>query len=392
MDADLQHPPPLILEMLELHRQGYDQVVARRTRDGEPFGRTLASRLYYRLVNSLVDVSMEDGVGDFRLLSRRAVDTLLQMREYKRFSKGLFAWIGFPMATVDYRNVTRRGAGQSRWSFRRLLNYGIDGIMSFNDAPLRLSIYLGAIVTALSFAYVIFLVVAALVQGIRVPGYITLVAAVLGLGGLQLLFLGVIGEYVGRIYYETKQRPHFVVAETSPGTEAANAVASGRPAVRGVRDGRWKPARRAGRGAEGPHPVIYQHVSRFAVVGVVNTVVYYAVYLVLRGFMHYLAAHVIAIVVAMVGSFFINCYWIFRTRPTWRKFAVFPLTNATNYLLTTVGVVVLVEWLHVDQRVAPLVAAMAAIPVTFLLSRRILAGRRVRQLVPAGADGRPAED
>lgn len=194
-------------------------------------------------MNRVVDVSMEDGVGDFRLLSRRAVDTLLQMGEYKRFSKGLFAWIGFPVATVDYRNVARHGGGRSRWSFRRLLNYGIDGILSFNDAPLRLSIYLGAVVTALSFAYVVFLVVAALVQGIRVPGYITLVAAVLGLGGLQLLFLGVIGEYVGRIYYETKQRPHYVVAETSPATEVTGVPARRRRGVREVHAAGGGPAR-----------------------------------------------------------------------------------------------------------------------------------------------------
>lgn len=215
MDADLQHPPHLVLEMLDLYRQGYDQVVARRTRDGERFSRTLLSQLYYRVVNSLVDVSMEDGVGDFRLLSRRAVDALLRMGEYNRFSKGLFSWIGFSVATVDYRNVARQGGGTSKWSMRRLLNYGIDGIMSFNAAPLRLSIYLGGLATALSFGYVLFLIVAALVQGVTAPGYITLVAAILGIGGLQLLFLGVIGEYVGRIYYESKQRPHFIVAETS---------------------------------------------------------------------------------------------------------------------------------------------------------------------------------
>jgi polyisoprenyl-phosphate glycosyltransferase len=224
MDADLQHPPHLMLEMLALHQEGYDQVVARRTREGDRFSRTLLARLYYRVVNSLVDVRMEDGVGDFRLLSRRAVDALLQMGEHNRFSKGLFSWIGYSVATVDYHNIARHGGGASKWSFRRLLNYGIDGIMSFNAAPLRLSIYLGAVVTALSFAYVIFLIVAALVQGITVPGYITLVAAILGLGGLQLLFLGVIGEYVGRIYYEVKQRPHFIVAETSRMTEPSSIV------------------------------------------------------------------------------------------------------------------------------------------------------------------------
>jgi len=237
MDADLQHPPHLVLEMLELHRQGYDQVVARRTREGDAFGRTMLSRLYYRLVNSLVEVSMEDGVGDFRLLSRRAVDALLQLGEYNRFSKGLFSWIGFSVATVDYRNATRQGGGASKWSFRRLLNYGIDGVMSFNNAPLRLAIYLGATVTALSFAYVVFLVVAALVQGITMPGYVTLIAAVIGLGGLQLLFLGVIGEYVGRIYYEVKQRPHFIVAETSLETEVIGSTARRCPPVHAAHAG-----------------------------------------------------------------------------------------------------------------------------------------------------------
>lgn len=223
MDADLQHPPRLLVDMLRLHRQGYDQVVARRTRDGDAFGRTLLSRLYYRMANKLVEVEMEDGVGDFRLLSRRAVDALLQMGEYNRFSKGLFSWIGFPTTHVDYRNEARQGTGGSKWSLRRLLNYGVDGIMSFNNAPLRLAIYVGVVVTGLSFAYVGYLVIAAITQGIAVPGYVTLVAAILGLGGLQLLFLGVIGEYVGRIYFETKQRPHFIVAEASdhePGVHA----------------------------------------------------------------------------------------------------------------------------------------------------------------------------
>jgi glycosyltransferase involved in cell wall biosynthesis len=223
MDADLQHPPRLLVDMVDLYRQGYDQVVARRTREGDAFGRTLLARLYYRLANSLVEVEMEDGVGDFRLLSRRAVDALLQMGEYNRFSKGLFSWIGFPTAHVDYRNESRQGPGGSKWTLRRLLNYGVDGIMSFNNAPLRLAIYVGIVVTVLSFAYVAFLVVAAITEGITVPGYVTLVAAILGLGGLQLLFLGVIGEYVGRIYFEAKQRPHFIVAEASdhePGVQA----------------------------------------------------------------------------------------------------------------------------------------------------------------------------
>lgn len=128
------------------------------------------------------------------------------------------------------------------------------------------------------------------------------------------------------------------------------------------------------------------HVARFAVVGVLNTGVYYGTYLLLSTVLHYLAAHLLAITVAMVVSFFLNCLWTFRTRPTWRKFALFPLTNATNYLLTTAGVVVLVEWLGVDEHIAPLLAAAAAIPVTFLLSRRVLSGRSAApvDLAPTG--------
>ncbi|MFP5416520.1 MAG: glycosyltransferase family 2 protein [Actinomycetes bacterium] len=213
MDADLQHPPTLVNEMIELHRQGYDQVVARRTRDGDPALRTAFSRLYYRLVNKLVDVPMEDGVGDFRLLSRRAVDALVAMRESNRFSKGLFSWIGFPRATIDYKNQERQGGGVSKWSMRRLFNYGIDGIMSFNNAPLRAAVFIGIGVTLLSLAYVVYLLVGWAMGGVDEPGYITLITAILGVGGLQLLFLGVIGEYVGRIYNEVKRRPPFIVSD-----------------------------------------------------------------------------------------------------------------------------------------------------------------------------------
>ncbi|SHE68871.1 glycosyltransferase family 2 protein [Streptoalloteichus hindustanus] len=214
MDADLQHPPQLLAGMVALLGQGHDQVVARRTRSGEPTVRRLLSRLYYRMINKVVDVELEDGVGDFRVLSRRAVRALLSLGEYNRFSKGLFAWIGFDTAVVDYDNV-QRAAGSSKFTFRKLLNYGIDGVVSFNNKPLRAAIYLGGLVTVLSFTYAAFVLVDSLTRGVDVPGYATLMVGVAGLGGLQLLFLGVLGEYLGRIYYETKRRPHFLVKEAS---------------------------------------------------------------------------------------------------------------------------------------------------------------------------------
>lgn len=215
MDADLQHPPELLGEMVALLAQGHQQVVARRTtRAGESRIRTLGARLFYRIVNRLSDVDVPEGLGDFRLLGRDAVDALLRMGEYNRFSKGLFSWIGFDMAVVEYENV-RRHDGASSWTFRKLLDYGIDGVVSFNSKPLRLAIYVGALCTLLAFGYAGWVLISALVQGNSVPGYVTLLCGVVGFGGLQLLVLGVIGEYLGRIYFETKRRPHFLIKEAS---------------------------------------------------------------------------------------------------------------------------------------------------------------------------------
>ncbi|EID53775.1 glycosyltransferase family 2 protein [Saccharomonospora xinjiangensis] len=214
LDADLQHPPELLGDMVALIDKGYDQVVAKRTRTGDGHVRTAASRAYYRMMNRLVDVELTDGVGDFRLLSRRAVDALLSLEERNRFSKGLFSWIGFDTAVVDYENVARTD-GASKWSLRSLLNYGIDGILSFNHQPLRLAVYLGALCTAAAFGYAMWLVISALLHGTTAPGYVTIMCGIIGFGGMQLLLVGVLGEYLGRIYHETKHRPHFLLKETS---------------------------------------------------------------------------------------------------------------------------------------------------------------------------------
>ncbi|MEV4347491.1 glycosyltransferase family 2 protein [Actinoplanes sp. NPDC049596] len=214
MDADLQHPPELIGRMLELYRHGHDQVVARRTRDGDRPWRTLTGRLYYRVVGKMAHVRLTDGAGDFRLLSRPAVDALLSLPEYYRFSKGLFSWIGFDTVTFDYHNVAR-GAGSSKWRFASLVEYGIDGVLSFNNRPLRLGIYFGLALGGLGLAYAAWIAIAALTVGVRTPGFASLVVAVVGLGGLQISMLGLIGEYVGRIYVESKRRPHFLVKESA---------------------------------------------------------------------------------------------------------------------------------------------------------------------------------
>ncbi|WP_030205565.1 glycosyltransferase family 2 protein [Streptomyces sp. NRRL S-87] len=228
MDADLQHPPELIGKMLDLYALGHDQIIARRNREGDKKVRSALSSLYYRAVNSWVDVELTDGVGDFRLLSRQAVDALLSLPEYNRFSKGLFSWVGFDTVTFDYQNAQRE-AGETKWRFGALLNYAMDGLISFNNRPLRAAIWTGAILTALGALYTLWIVIAALTTGIKTPGYTTLVAIIVGLGGVQMTMLGLIGEYIGRIYYETKRRPHFLVKE-SHGAEARTGAALSAPA------------------------------------------------------------------------------------------------------------------------------------------------------------------
>ncbi|MGW7242293.1 glycosyltransferase family 2 protein [Streptomyces sp. NPDC054804] len=214
MDADLQHPPSLIKRMVELRGEGYDQVIAKRTRQGDRFTRTVTARLYYRLINRLVDVELVDGVGDFRLMSRRVVDAIVDLTEYNRFSKGLFAWVGFPSTTFEYENAVREH-GSSSWSFRSLLNYGLDGLLSFNNRPLRAALYLGMTLLGLAGVYTAWIVGGAMINGVQTPGYVTIITAVTALAGVQMIMLGVIGEYTGRIYYEVKGRPHFLVKATN---------------------------------------------------------------------------------------------------------------------------------------------------------------------------------
>ncbi len=220
MDADLQHPASMIAKLIKGFEEGYDQVVAKRNRQGDARLKTLLATTYYRFVNKTIDVELKDGEGDFRLLSRKAVDALLLLSEGNRFSKGLYSWIGLEQKTISYENVVRE-QGKSKFTFPKLLNYGIDGIVSFNTKPLRFCFYMGALTVILSLLYIAFSFMQITQQGITVPGYFTTITAVLLLGGIQLICLGIIGEYIGRIYNETKKRPHYLVRRSNvqPGLE-----------------------------------------------------------------------------------------------------------------------------------------------------------------------------
>lgn len=214
LDADLQHPPELIPKMIEQYNNGYDQVIAKRNRIGEAKLKSLSAKTYYKLVNKLVDVKMIDGIGDFRLLSRKAINALLSMTEYNRFSKGLFSWIGFNQIIIEYDN-NERASGNTKWSFKSLLQYGIDGILSFNNRPLRVCFSFGSIILLVSLLYIFVTLIQIIMYGIAVPGYFTIISSILIIGGIQLISVGVLGEYIGRIYYEVKNRPHFLINTTN---------------------------------------------------------------------------------------------------------------------------------------------------------------------------------
>jgi glycosyltransferase involved in cell wall biosynthesis len=213
IDADLQDPPELIPKMLELWEEGYDDIYARRSkRLGESWFKKATSTLFYRILQRSTDIPIQRDTGDFRLLDRRSIDALKQIRERERYTKGLFSWIGFNKKEITYVRDPR-AAGETKWNYFKLVNLAVDGIVSFTTAPLRFSTILGMIVSFLAFIYIIVIFVRTLIFGIDAAGYPSIMAVVLFLGGVQLLSLGIIGEYIGRIFNETKQRPLYLVEE-----------------------------------------------------------------------------------------------------------------------------------------------------------------------------------
>ncbi|VVE37683.1 putative glycosyltransferase [Pandoraea morbifera] len=211
IDADLQDPPALIPVMIERWRNGADVVLAKRTnRASDSLAKRLAAGLYYRVHNRLSEVKLPENVGDFRLMDRRVITALKRLPERRRFMKGLFAWVGYHTDIVEYTRDPR-AAGVSKFSGWRLWNFALEGITSFSTVPLRCWTYIGVSLALLSLAYGSYIVVRTLVHGIDVPGYASLLVGILFLGGIQLVGIGVIGEYVGRIYYESKGRPLYLV-------------------------------------------------------------------------------------------------------------------------------------------------------------------------------------
>jgi glycosyltransferase involved in cell wall biosynthesis len=214
IDVDLQDPPSLIADMTKKWREGFDVVLAQRTnRDSDSVLKRCSASLFYKVNNAISKTQLPQNVGDFRLMDRAVVDALNNLPESQRMMKGLFAWIGFRSATVTYTRPSR-AAGSTKFNGWKLWNLGIDGITSFSTAPIRIWLYLGFTVASLSFLYAAWIVFEVLLTGIDAPGYASLMVGIFFFGGLQLMGIGVLGEYLGRTYIETKRRPVFIIRQT----------------------------------------------------------------------------------------------------------------------------------------------------------------------------------
>ena len=208
IDADLQDPPELIPEMLQYWEEGYDDVYAKRK--GETFMKKFTSKMYYKTLQSVTNIEIQKDTGDFRLLDRRCVEALKSIRESQRYTKGLFSWIGYNKKEILY-DRDPRAAGQTKWNYGKLINLSIDGLTSFTTAPLRWSALLGILISLAGFLYMLVIIFKTIFYGVDVPGYSSTMVVILFLGGIQLIFLGVIGEYLGRAFYETKGRPLYFI-------------------------------------------------------------------------------------------------------------------------------------------------------------------------------------
>lgn len=214
IDADLQHPPKVIEELVAKWREGYDVVYAvKKMRHGESLVKRFTAGVFYRFINFISDTPVPKDTGDFRLFDRRVVKALNRIPERTRFMKGLYSWVGFKQVGIEFDQQPRH-LGKTKWNYWKLWNFAIDGITLFSTTPLRLWSYIGITISFISFIYGSYLIIRTIIYGIDVPGYASIMVVILFLGGLQLISLGVIGEYLGRVYAETKRRPLYVIKES----------------------------------------------------------------------------------------------------------------------------------------------------------------------------------
>ena len=216
MDADMQDPPSLLPQMLEILESGeYDSVATRRLdRTGEPPIRSWFAKKFYQIINRISDADIVDGARDFRLMSRSMVEAIVEMSEYNRFSKGIFGWVGFKTYWLPYENI-ERVAGESKWNFWKLFKYAIDGIINFSQVPLSIASWFGMIMTGFSFIVLAIIIIRKILFGDSVTGWASTICVIILIGGIQMFCLGIIGQYIAKIYLETKRRPHYIISDSN---------------------------------------------------------------------------------------------------------------------------------------------------------------------------------
>lgn len=216
MDSDMQDPPSLLPEMVSYVDSGeYDNAATRRvTRKGEPIIRSFFARLFYKMMQRMTDINIVDGARDYRVMSRQMVDSILSLQEYNRFSKGIFAWVGYETKWIEYEN-RERSAGETKWSFWKLLRYSVEGIVSFSNTPINMASYLGLILTIVSAFALMFIIGRALMFGDPVAGWPSTASIITFIGGVQLFVMGVMGQYISKTYMEVKRRPHYIIKESN---------------------------------------------------------------------------------------------------------------------------------------------------------------------------------
>lgn len=211
IDADLQHPPVTILEMIKGINEGYDVVATKRkNRKGEPVIKSVFSKLFYKMMRMFIPI--EKNVQDFRLMKKEVVDAILSLKEYNRFSKGIFTWVGFNIKYIEIENIERK-AGKTKWSFKKLFSYAIEGITSFTTAPLKASTLMGFCISIIAIISTIVIILQTLIYGKDVPGYSSIITAILFMGGVQLISIGILSEYISKMYLEIKKRPKYIIKE-----------------------------------------------------------------------------------------------------------------------------------------------------------------------------------
>ena len=211
IDADLQHPPVTILEMIKGINEGYDVVATKRkNRKGEPIIKSAFSKMFYKMMRMFIPI--EKNVQDFRLMKKEVVDAILSLKEYNRFSKGIFTWVGFNIKYIEIENIERK-AGKTKWSFKKLFSYAIEGITSFTTAPLKASTLMGFCISIIAIISTVVIILQTLIYGKDVPGYASIITAILFMGGVQLISIGILSEYISKMYLEIKKRPKYIIKE-----------------------------------------------------------------------------------------------------------------------------------------------------------------------------------